>query len=58
MGKVVVVGGGLIGLACAWYLRQGGYEVTLLERQHIAAGASFGNCGMLTPSHASPLTPS
>lgn len=56
MGKVVVVGGGLIGLACAWYLRQGGYEVTLLERQHIAAGASFGNCGMVTPSHASPLT--
>jgi D-amino-acid dehydrogenase len=56
VGKVVVVGGGLVGLACAWYLRQGGYEVTLLERQHIAAGASFGNCGMVTPSHASPLT--
>lgn len=56
MGKVVVVGGGLVGLACAWYLRQGGYEVSLLERQHVAAGASFGNCGMVTPSHASPLT--
>lgn len=52
---VVVVGGGVIGLACAWYLLQAGRSVVVLERARAGDGASHGNCGTITPSHAPPL---
>lgn len=52
---VLIVGGGVIGLACAWYLLRAGRSVTLLERGQTGAGASHGNCGTITPSHAPPL---
>jgi D-amino-acid dehydrogenase len=52
---VVIIGGGVIGLACAWYLRAAGRDVVVLERAAPGAGASHGNCGTLTPSHAPPL---
>lgn len=53
--EVLVVGGGVIGLACAWYLLRAGRQVVVLERQRAGAGASHGNCGTITPSHAPPL---
>jgi glycine oxidase len=46
---VIVVGGGVIGCAVAYELRKRGASVTLLERQRIAAGASYGAAGMLAP---------
>lgn len=52
---VVVVGGGIIGLACAHYLIQDGRRVCLIEQQRIGAGASHGNCGLLFFSHLMPL---
>lgn len=52
---VLVVGGGVIGLACAWYLLQAGRSVVVLERARTGEGASHGNCGTITPSHAPPL---
>jgi len=36
--SVVVVGGGVAGLACAWRLRRAGHEVEVLERQALAGG--------------------
>lgn len=53
--KVVVVGAGMVGLATAWHLLERGVEVTVLERSGVAAGASFGNAGWLTPGLAVPL---
>lgn len=53
--EVAVVGGGIIGLSCAWHLLQRGVGVTVWERQHIGAGASWGNAGQLEPSLAVPL---
>ncbi|MDP9119639.1 MAG: FAD-dependent oxidoreductase [Actinomycetota bacterium] len=51
MPDVVVVGGGIIGAACAFELAVGGASVTLLEREELAAGASGRNNGLwLTPS--------
>jgi len=52
---VLILGGGVIGLACAHYLLAAGRTVEILEQAAIGAGASHGNCGTLTPSHAPPL---
>lgn len=52
---VLVIGGGVIGLACALALARGGRSVTVLERAGVGSGASHGNCGTITPSHALPL---
>jgi D-amino-acid dehydrogenase len=53
--KVVVLGAGVIGTACAWYLRAAGHDVQVLERQG-AAGmeTSFANGGQISVSHAEP----
>lgn len=52
---VLILGGGVIGLACAHYLLAEGRSVRVLERGTVGGGASWGNCGTLTPSHAPPL---
>lgn len=52
---VLIVGAGVIGLACAWSLLRAGRQVTVVDARHVAAGASHGNCGTITPSHAPPL---
>jgi glycine oxidase len=46
---LVVIGGGMIGLAVAWRARQRGMEVTVLERGAIGRGASHVAAGMLAP---------
>jgi D-amino-acid dehydrogenase len=52
---VLILGGGVIGLACAHYLQAEGRSVRVIEQGRIGGGASHGNCGTLTPSHAAPL---
>jgi len=49
--RVVVVGGGVIGTCCAYFLAKRGAHVTLLERDEIGQGASFGNAGCIAPGH-------
>ena len=52
----MVVGGGAIGVCCAYELAQRGVGVTLLERgEELASGASSGNAGLLCPSHSAPI---
>ena len=51
---VVVVGGGVVGAACAHYLADAGRRVTILEKGRFGAACSHGNCGLLTPSHVLP----
>ena len=45
----IVVGAGVIGLACAWRIAQRGQSVCVLERDTVAAGASGVAAGMLAP---------
>ncbi|SHL10375.1 D-amino-acid dehydrogenase [Pseudonocardia thermophila] len=52
---VIVVGAGIVGLSCAWYLQRRGAEVTVLDRSGVAAGASWGNAGYLAPAMSVPL---
>ena len=54
--NVCIVGGGVIGLACAHYLIEAGYGVTVLDRSTIGAACSHANCGYVCPSHVLPLT--
>jgi uncharacterized protein YeaO (DUF488 family) len=53
--RVAVVGGGIVGLAAAWFLQERGAEVTVFERGHIGAGSSSGNAGWLAPALTTPL---
>lgn len=52
---VLIIGGGVIGLACGLALREAGRDVTVLEAGTAGCGSSHGNCGTITPSHALPL---
>ena len=55
-GPVVVVGGGVVGLSCAWFLRRAGADVTVLEAgSQTGGGASRGNAGAICPSMLEPL---
>jgi glycine oxidase len=49
--RVVVVGGGIIGLACAWRLAQAGCTVTVLDVARESREASWAAAGMLAPHH-------
>ena len=57
MKKIVVIGGGVMGLCSAYYLQKAGCKVTLVDRDEESASfsASYGNAGMLSPSHYIPL---
>ena len=53
---VVVIGAGVVGLCVAHYCLQRGWRVTVIERDGEARdGCSFGNAGMIVPSHFTPL---
>lgn len=52
---VLVIGGGAVGVCCAYYLAQEELSVTLIEQEDIASGCSEANAGLLVASHAIPL---
>jgi len=49
--KVVIIGGGIIGLCSAYYLQKAGHEVTVVDKSDFTKGASYVNAGYITPSH-------
>lgn len=53
--KVTIIGGGVIGLCSAYYLQKAGYEITIIEKNDITDGCSFGNMGYISPSHFIPI---
>ncbi len=54
--SVLVIGAGIIGIACAHYLSQAGWRVTLIDRSQVGSGCSHGNCGHICASHVLPMT--
>lgn len=55
MNKIAIVGGGVIGLFTAWYLQKKGADITIFDRGDLTDGCSFGNAGLIVPSHIVPL---
>lgn len=53
--RVAVLGGGVVGVTTAWYLRAAGHQVTLFERQPgVALETSFANGAQVSAGHAEP----
>ena len=53
--KVLVLGGGVIGVASAYYLAKAGHEVEVVDRQSgPALETSFGNAGEVSPGYSAP----
>ena len=53
--NVVIIGGGVIGAACAYYLSRRGIDVTILDVGQFGRGCSHANCGLVCPSHVLPM---
>ena len=53
--KIIIVGGGIVGLSAAYFLSKEGHDVTVIDKSDITSGASFVNAGYITPSHIIPL---
>ena len=51
----IIVGSGVIGVCTAYYQSKQGFDVTILEKDEIASGSSFGNAGLLVPNQSIPL---
>jgi len=54
--SALIVGSGIVGIACAHYLMKRGFEVTVIDQSSIASKCSHGNLGLVCPSHVLPLT--
>lgn len=55
MSNVLIIGGGIAGLSSAYYLHKKGHQITILDKGEITDNCSFGNAGMIVPSHFVPL---
>ena len=54
-GKVTIIGAGIAGLSTAYYLKKEGWDVCVLDKGDGTNNCSYGNAGMIVPSHFTPL---
>jgi D-amino-acid dehydrogenase len=52
---VLIIGGGVVGVCSAYYLAAQGRDVIVLDKGEICSGSSYGNAGLICPSHSVPL---
>lgn len=54
-GTVLIIGGGITGLSSAYYLAKDGWKVSMVDKDDFTDNCSYGNAGMIVPSHFTPL---
>ncbi|MCA5003820.1 NAD(P)/FAD-dependent oxidoreductase [Sphingobacterium bovistauri] len=54
-GTVVIIGAGIAGLSTAYYLVNQGWNVQIIEQNTLDNNCSYGNAGMIVPSHFTPM---
>lgn len=52
---IVIIGGGIVGLSSAFYLKKAGHAVTIIDQTDFSSSCSYGNAGYICPSHFIPL---
>lgn len=52
---VLIIGGGIIGVCAGYYLTREGFSVTLVEKDQLNAGSTYGNAGLIIPSDSLPV---
>lgn len=55
MSDIIIIGAGIAGLSSAYYLQKQGHQVRILDKGNIIGNCSYGNAGMIVPSHFVPL---
>src|SRR5258708_10852876 len=51
--RLIVLGGGVVGVTTAWYVAKDGHEVVVVDRHAaLASETSFANAGLVAPGHA------
>ena len=55
MKPTIIIGGGIVGLFTAYYLKEQGVEVVVIDKSDMLTNTSTGNAGMIVPSHIIPL---
>lgn len=54
--RVIIIGAGIAGLFTAYYLNKAGMDVTVIDKSTGTDNCSYGNAGMIVPSHIIPLS--
>lgn len=55
-GSVIIIGAGIAGVCTAYYLNKAGFDVTVIDKGDGKDNCSYGNAGMIVPSHIIPLS--
>ncbi len=53
---IAIIGGGISGMCSAYYLFKKGYKISVYETNEIGKGCSYGNAGLIVPSHFETLS--
>ena len=54
--EIIVIGAGIVGLSSAYYLAKAGHSVIVLEKTDGSDACSYGNAGLIAPSHFVPMS--
>jgi len=54
--SVAIIGGGISGICSAYYLQKSGFDVSIFDSSELGLECSYGNAGLIVPSHFETLS--